>query len=418
MSEAVTSPPDAAALGGAAAPGCDATATSAALLAFCRALPKAELHAHLHGSVRPSTLAELVQAREDLASQADAAAVIRDVLPLPGRSLRDCFRIFDLIHAVVTSEDVLRRITREALEDAATDGVRYLELRTTPRVLALTADPASSGLPAYIATSEQSAGYARYVGLVIEEMEAAEARGLPVTPRLLLSINRTGTLAAATDMLAVAKYYAAKPCAGAGSGGYVVGVELSGDPTRGDARTFLPLLASARACGLRISVHCGEVMNVAETEAILDAAPDRLGHMCVLGPLTVARLLATLSPCASATAAAGARGQRPLLAPIPIEVCPTSNALTLHLPSLHHHPTINPWLEAGYPLAICTDDSGVFDVTLSEEYADVAHTYGLGRARLAQLARASFDYAFADAATMRGVAARVDAEFAAAMALP
>ena len=79
---------------------------------------------------------------------------------------------------------------------------------------------------------------------------------------------------------------------------------------------------------------------------------------------------------------------------IPIEVCPTSNALTLHLPSLHHHPTISPWLAAEHPIAICTDDQGVFNVSLSSEYADVMETYGLSESRMRELAKAAFLYAF------------------------
>jgi adenosine deaminase len=77
-------------------------------------------------------------------------------------------------------------------------------------------------------------------------------------------------------------------------------------------------------------------------------------------------------------------------------VCPTSNALTLHLPSLYHHPTLSPWLHAGYPITICTDDSGVFDVTLSEEIAGVAHTHKLTPARTRELALAGFQHSFVE----------------------
>jgi hypothetical protein len=38
----------------------------------------------------------------------------------------------------------------------------------------------------------------------------------------------------------------------------------------------------ARDAGLEVSVHCGETMNVAESEAVIDFRPDRLGHMCVM----------------------------------------------------------------------------------------------------------------------------------------
>lgn len=164
--------------------------------AFCKALPKAELHAHLHGSIRPATLTDLVKAAEHLRSSADALHIINDVLPQPGRSLRDCFRIFDLIHSVVTSADVVRRITREMIEDCAADGVHYLEIRTTPRALA------SSGADnIHFADLADTLGLDRvpdclpYCAAVLEAIAAA-AQEVPSCPvvRVLLSINRTSTM--------------------------------------------------------------------------------------------------------------------------------------------------------------------------------------------------------------------------------
>ena len=398
----------------------DATAPTTPLAAFCRALPKAELHAHLSGCVRPATLAELLAAA-DGGADAGAAAAVRAALasaaPSGARSLSDCFRVFALVHRALRDAAAVRRVTREAIHDAARDGVAYLELRTTPRPL--TASPADGAAGA--------SSLAAYVDAVVGEIAAVEAHcGLGVVVRLLLSVDRaTATPAVAAETVELATRYArervrvaaATACAECGRGGgapapspsppapppaswggpYVVGLDLSGDPTRGDAAALLPVLQRARepaAGGLRVSVHCGEVMNAIETAAVLDWAPDRLGHMCLLSPPTVERLLA--APPARRT---------------PIEVCPASNALTLRLPSLHHHPTLQPWLRAGYPLVLCTDDPGVFGVSLSGEYADVAAACGLSRRQLAALALAGFQHAFADAATkaalMAGAAAAI-----------
>lgn len=178
-----------------------------------------------------------------------------------------------------------------------------------------------------------------------------------------------------------------------------------------------------------------------EQEAMLDLAPDRLGHMCVMSHTTMQRLLEPLraqqaavggtvasdsstggagasaagpsdraAPGSSVCACGSASGSSAAVSPhprpwmpsssvplprtIPIEVCPTSNSLTLSLPGLRHHPTLAPWLQLGYPFAICTDDSTVFDVTLSSEYATVAREFGLSRAAVAELALRAFDFAF------------------------
>lgn len=360
---------------------------------LCRQLPKAELHAHLHGSIRPSTLIELVRESAHLSSNADAQDVIATVLPSTIRSLRDCFRIFDLIHQVVRTEDVVRRVTSEVVADFAADGVDYLELRTTPRVL--------DGGPA---GEDADASLERYLFAVLETLALNESQG-GITCRLLLSINRTATLDMADRTVRLACKFqntlfavtsaGVSACTGAtlpvGTsvfGPFVVGVDLSGDPTRGSAVAFFPALGVARAAGLRIAIHAGEVMNVSETEAILDWRPDRLGHMCVLAPSAAARLVGT-----------GGAGSMPDHRAIPIETCPTSNALTLHLPSLGHHPMLSSWLAAGYPVAVCTDDSGVFDVTLSSELRLVAEACHLGPRAVADLALAAFRFAFLDPVT-------------------
>ena len=62
---------------------------------------------------------------------------------------------------------------------------------------------------------------------------------------------------------------------------------------------------------------------------------------------------------------------------IPLEMCPTSNCLTLHLPDLSHHPQLHALLLCEYPLCICTDDAGVFEVTLSQELASLQESFQL-----------------------------------------
>ena len=97
---------------------------------------------------------------------------------------------------------------------------------------------------------------------------------------------------------------------------------------------------------------------------------------------------------------------------IPIELCPTSNELTLHLPALHHHPTLAPWIEHDYPFSICTDDSGVFNVTLSSEYLKVAESFELGLPQMAKLAVTAAQYTFLDDAEKAALAARMEAQAA------
>jgi adenosine deaminase len=242
-------------------------------------------------------------------------------------------------------------------------------------------------------------------------------------------VNRAAPPGAAAAAAALARAWssirAALPPSGAARAGgsrIVVGLDVSGDPTRGTLAPLLAALEPARAAGLGVAVHAAEVLNVAETESVLSWGAQRLGHVAVLAHGTEARLLAAAAGAsANASASAASPTAPPLraaprapappgaLAPIPpvkrlgglsgpppIEICPTSNALTLHLPALWHHPTLHTWLAAGYPLSIATDDPGVFGVTLSDELAAVAEAAALDGDTLAALALGAFTQTFAD----------------------
>ena len=181
-------------------------------------------------------------------------------------------------------------------------------------------------------------------------------------------------------------------------GPFVVGVDVSGDPNRGDVRQLLPTLQRARDAGLYVSVHAAEVASDSETDAIIAWGPDRLGHAVCLCDAALQSLLC--------------RTPRR----IPIELCPTSNAITLSLETLRDHPTLATWLASGYPVAICTDDVGVFGATLSEELAAAAHAANLSADATVALALAAFNYTFADRCTAARVKAAATATAAAAMA--
>jgi adenosine deaminase len=122
-----------------------------------RNFPKIELHAHLNGCIRETTLFDLAKERgihlndqyfSSSSSNADADADADLDATMEGtgsrhnkqrhRSLKECFIIFAEIGKVVVDLDAIRQITREALEDFAKEGVVYLELRSTPKRLLLT----------------------------------------------------------------------------------------------------------------------------------------------------------------------------------------------------------------------------------------------------------------------------------------
>lgn len=319
-----------------------------AMRRLCYALPKAELHVHLHGCARPDTVLDL--SRDCGGCSCDELQILKR----GGRSLSECFVVFDVLHRAIRTRDAVARIAREALEDFHSDGVRYLEIRTTPRAL-------------HDADAE---GYARTVIDVLASYALDHQRhseDWPMVVRLLLSVDRTGGAASANRTVDLAVKLAAES-------EYVVGIDLSGNPTKGDVNVLLPALCRARIAGLRVAVHCGEVPNHAEVDAILGFKADRLGHALHLASFHLDALS---------------------LHRTPIEICPTSNRLTLGTGTLRHHPTLRTWLARGHPISINTDDPGVFATCASSELLAVGMAFGLSGKHIAALATAPLNHAFA-----------------------
>mmetsp|Transcript_9457 Transcript_9457/g.28460 ORF Transcript_9457/g.28460 Transcript_9457/m.28460 type:complete len:365 (-) Transcript_9457:220-1314(-) len=318
------------------------------LLRFCKKLRKVELHAHLNGSLRASTLSELAVAKGK-----DEAAL--KLISRGDKTLAECFSVFALIHEVTTEHDTITRLAREVVEDFAADRVVYLELRTTPK-----ARPDCE-------MSKQS--YTEAVLTGIDQALQAQAAKKDVPPqnridaRLLLSIDRREGTEAALDTVRLAATLKDRG---------VVGIDLSGNPELGQWETWVPALDLARSEGLRVTLHAAEVYNATETAKMLEWKPDRLGHMCFLND-ELERMFEASS--------------------IPVELCISSNVLTESVTAydVHHFKDLH---AAGRPVVLGTDDSGVFNTSLSREYAIAAHSFGLSRLQLMQLADAAVEHTF------------------------
>jgi len=342
---------------------------------LCHALPKVELHAHLGGSARLSTIAELAPADVD-----------QRVFRQGERSLGECFALFAAVHKTVSTPAALARVTREVLDDFAADNVKYLELRTTPRAMG----------------GVSSEGYVRTVLETFAAFERAQAEvAWPMAPRLLLSVDRTQPLSAALETVALARTLRAEAEAG-GARQYVVGIDFSGNPTLGTFSDFAPAFVAARQAGLPSAIHCAEVShradagaNQADTDAILRFRPERLGHVV----------------CATQQQVAALDEAR-----IPIEICPSSNAKTLRLSSLDQHPTLARWLSTGYPISINTDDTLIFNTSASRELQMVADTFGLTPTQVVALSAAPLEHAFLDEGMRRDLRGRFASAAAAAVA--
>lgn len=375
-------------------------------LLLCKQLPKCELHAHMNGCIRISTILSLASELESTHQSGPGLSMeetrfLRD--NATDRSLSQCFQLFSIIHRVTTSHNAVTRIAREVVEDFAADNVKYLELRTTPKnnpregmskesyveaVLAgiessfeaertffahdgvLTASDRNPQA-AWTQAAETSPGTTQSTAREFPQ-EALCINGKPrretfqgIVVRLLLSIDRREDTASALETVRLAASLRHRG---------IVGIDLSGNPSVGHWSTFLPALQHARELGLPVTLHCAEVVNEAEADAMLDFQPERLGHVCCLSEKQWQRLRALK---------------------IPLELCLTSNVMTESVQDYcnHHLREVH---RDRHPVALCTDDTGVFSTTLSREYALAAVALKLSDEQLKGLCSEAFRYAFVD----------------------
>ena len=331
--------------------------------AFRAAAFGVELHAHVNGCVRPSTLSELARER---GLEEECARALRGE-----RELMMCFEIFKLAHECCSSARAIRRITREAVEDFFADGARYVELRTTPKDV-----------------PERGLDKETYVCAVLDGLQDAcgtrgggnGENGTNVA-RIILSVDRgrddSREKVMRTIDLAV-KY--------AGEG--VVGVDLSGAPNRGDWDTYEEALEKARRSGLGVALHCGEIRGTADEERrMLEFKPDRLGH-CVF------------------TVRDDELYKKLLESNILVELCLTSNVLTKSNPSYADHHFAKLYRD-GAPVCLCTDDTWVFNTCLSREYEIACETFGLTMRDIHAMNVRAMDFAFCDDEVKTNVLARI-----------
>ena len=410
----------------------DDDARVVALTRHMRQLPKLELHAHLNGCVRDSTLLDRAEAVARAAEDDDApartdgestaedendrtganktpkpppkpprktAADVRALLAKPdgkGRPLQRCFDLFAAIHDLCTDHESLRRIAAEATMDFARDGVVYLELRTTPKCVprrnvtkasycAAVLDGLALGkkLADDYWRRRQQAGSNNNEGETCSSSSsssnASSFESFAICARLILSVDRRETPEEAVKTVKLAAFLR-------DAGADVCGVDLSGNPALGHWKSFEPALRLARHLKLPVTLHCGEIRGTgAEEAAMIAFAPERFGH-CVQTSRDPERWLALRR------------------SEIPIEICVSSNVVTDSVPydencdggwvsrARRHH--VGQVHAVGHPSIVCTDDPGVFETTLSREYALCAVAFDLSDDDVRELVTASVRHAF------------------------
>ena len=298
-----------------------------------QALPKIDLHRHLEGSIRLETMLDVIsEYKLDLPSSAEDLRPCVQMVDKDERDPPTFLAKFKSIRQIFQSPDIIQRLVVEAIEDAAADGVRALELRFTPTALC------------------------QFSKLSLEEStDAVLAASQHAVKRnhmmlgLILSINRHEPVEQAQEAIRIAV-----DRMGAG----IRGVDLAGDEQGFVLDPFMPIFAEAKQAGLKCTIHAGEWGGPeGVAQAIEMMAADRIGH----------GIRALEDPAVVAMARSSGVG---------FEISPTSNLLTGVSKDMASYPLME-MIDAGLRVALTTDDPSIFNTTLGHEHTLAVALLGL-----------------------------------------
>jgi adenosine deaminase len=327
------------------------------------ALPKAEPHLHLDGSLRVDTALELARTRGIDAPRDWGGMSAALIAPMPCATQAELLEAFDLPIALMQDAEALERITAELVETKAADRVRYVEIRWGPALHTAGGLSLADGIAAVCAGAR----------------DAAARTGTVV--RLICTALRSHDPAVNVELAETAVRFVDDGL----TGWDLAGPEAAFPDPLDHARAF----AIARDGGLHVTIHAGEWGGAAQVQRALTVEPERIAH----GPGTVddPKLCTELI----------ARG-------IGLDLCPTSNWQAGLVPTIADHPRAVLY-RRGVPVTLNTDDTTVSDISLTEEYIGAVETIGLTLPELWTIDRHALDVAFADEATLEPLRDEFDA---------
>jgi len=312
--------------------------------------PLVELHRHLDGNVRLETIIDLAR-QHNLELPAWEPEALRPYVQVvePEPDLMSFIAKFELLRYVMVDYDAVRRIAYENVEDAAREGIDYIELRFSPYFMAET-----HGLDPFGVTEA-----------VCDGVEEAQ-KELPVRAKLIVIMSRTyGPDTCRIELEAALRYQERG----------IVALDLAGDEANFPGKLFVEHFRRAREAGLYAIAHAGEVTGPESVrQAVLELQAERVGH---------------------AVHAVEDEGTMELLLErrIAIESCPTSNVQTSTVPSYREHP-LPIFLRRGLLVTLNTDDPSISGIDLAHEYRVAQEEMGLTQAELRKLQENAVQAAF------------------------
>jgi adenosine deaminase len=311
-------------------------------------LPKAELHVHLDGSLRPATMLELAEISGKKMPVSDPVELAEYMHVRDARNLVDYLSRFDITLSVMQTGDALERIAYELAEDLARENVRYAEIRYSP-ILNI-----REGLP-----------LTETVDAPLRGLQRAE-KEFGIRTALIICGIRNMDPSTSRDLADLTVAYKNRG---------VVAFDLAGAEYNYPAKKHRDAFYTVINKNMAATIHAGEAYGAEPIhQALHYCRAHRIGHGTRL--FEDADLMNHI------------RDFR-----IPIEICLTSNVQTRAVSSFEEHP-LRLYYDEGLVLSLNTDNRLMSSTTVTEEYWR-AHTYlNFTWAELVDIALMGFSSAF------------------------
>lgn len=314
-------------------------------------LPKIELHCHLDGSVRPSTIIELASMKNiDIPSKNIEEIKNMMVAPKDCKSLDEYLKRFELPGLIMQDEDSLERIAFELMEDASKENIVYIEIRFAPLL------HINKGL-----------NTKQVIESVLKGIKKAESM-YDIKGNLILSCMRTMSVESSYDVIEAGKEYLNNG---------VVAVDLCSSENEQFCEKFEEPIALARSYGYRVTIHAGETgigENVYDAITLLKA--ERIGHGVFIKDCEKAYNLVKENN-------------------VTLEMCPTSNLQTKAIKNIENYP-LNNFHKDGIKVSLNTDNRTVSDIDLTNEYNIIFNNFEMSEDDYKTIYLNSVEASFAD----------------------
>lgn len=312
---------------------------------WLRGLPKAELHLHLEGTIKPDTLVELSRRH--------------DAEPLTLETAKKLYTYEDFVGFLMSFKAVTERlkgpddyelITYNMIKELAAQGVVHAEVYI------------SFGIIYFWKKTEVEP----YVDAIERGRVRAEKEFGTTILWIIDAVRHFGVDEAAKVFRKAAELRAKYPS--------IIGIGIGGDEARGPADQFRDLYAEAKAAGLRLTAHAGESCGPESVWSAINIGAERIGH--ALSAQNDTDLLNVLA-----------------VKQIPLELNVTSNLKTGCCKGLEEHP-VKLYFESGLMVTINSDDPPMFGSNLLEEYVLVQDRFEFSLEQMRELAANSVEASF------------------------